>query len=486
VNIRCRRFLKLHTRDAVVALPGFLALLLCLLAACTVGPDYHRPKVPVPGNFRAATTMTAAESESMADLQWFEVFQDSELQNLIRTALAQNYDLLSAAARVEAERASLNISRSNLYPSLAVGANVAVNRPSRDGTLPLSPAFVPNQNRTFGEAALALLSYEVDIWGRLRRANEAALADLLAAEEARKAVITTLVGDVATAYFNLRELDYELDISKRTLASRRESLNLIKIRLAGGIATQLDLRQAEQLVASAAEVIPDLEQQISQTENLIKLLLAENPGPIARGQDLIEQPMPPQVPPGLPSALLDRRPDIRAAEQNLVAANADIGVAKAAFFPRISLTGIVGGQSTQLSTLFSKPNILWNFTPQIAQPLFTAGSLKSQVKLAEALRSNALLQYRKTVQTAFAEVSNTLIAHEKLQERRTQQELLVAALKDRTRLAYIRYRGGVDTLLDALGADQDLFRAERALAQIRLEELLSMVRLYKALGGGWQ
>ena len=291
---------------------------------------------------------------------------------------------------------------------------------------------------------------------------------------------------MATAYFNLRELDYELDISKRTLASRRESLNLIKIRLAGGIATRLDLRQAEQLVASAAEVIPGLEQQISQTENLIKLLLAENPGPIARGQDLTEQPMAPQVPPGLPSALLNRRPDIRAAEQNLVAANAEIGVAKAAFFPRISLTGIVGGQSTQLSTLFSKPNILWNFTPQIAQPLFTAGSLKSQVKLAEALRSNALLQYRKTVQTAFAEVSNTLIAHEKLQERRTQQELLVAALKDRTRLAYIRYRGGVDTLLDALGADQDLFRAERTLAQIRLEELLSVVQLYKALGGGWQ
>ena len=486
MNIRCRRFLKLHTRNSVAALPGFLVLLLCLLAACTVGPNYHRPKVPVPGNFRTATTVTAAESESLADLKWFEVFRDSELQNLIRTALAQNYDLLGAAARVEAERASLNISRSNLYPSLAVGANVAVNRPSRNGALPLSPAFVPNQNRTFGEAALDLLSYEVDIWGRLRRANEAALADLLAAEEARKAVITTLVSDVATAYFNLRELDYELDISKRTLASRRESLNLIKIRLAGGIATRLDLRQAEQLVASAAEVIPDLEQQISQTENLIKLLLAENPGPIARGQDLTEQPMAPQVPPGLPSALLNRRPDIRAAEQNLVAANAEIGVAKAAFFPRISLTGIVGGQSTQLSTLFSKPNILWNFTPQIAQPLFTAGSLKSQVKLAEALRSNALLQYRKTVQTAFAEVSNTLIAHEKLQERRTQQELLVAALKDRTRLAYIRYRGGVDTLLDALGADQDLFRAERALAQIRLEELLSMVQLYKALGGGWQ
>jgi len=423
---------------------------------------------------------------SLADLKWFEVFKDAKLQELERTALAQNYDLRDAAARVEAARASLGITRSDQFPNLDASANVSTIRVSRNGATPLPAALVPSQNRTFGGATLNLLSFELDIWGRLRRATEAARANLLGAEENRKAVMITLVSDVAGAYFSLRELDYELDISQRTLATRQESLDLIKNRQSGGVATLLDLRQGEQLVYTASETIPTLQQQIEQTENQISLLLGKNPGEITRGRSLTEQEMTPDVPAGLPSALLERRPDIRAAEQNLIAANAQIGVAKAAYFPQISLTGFLGGQGTQLSSLFSGPSGVWNFTPQVTQPIFTAGRLKSNVRLQEALRDSALVQYEKAIQTAFAEVSNALIAHQRVRESRVQQELLVAALQDRTRLAYVRYRGGVDTLLNALDADRDLFQSELTLSQIRLNELDSVVQLYKALGGGWQ
>jgi multidrug efflux system outer membrane protein len=252
------------------------------------------------------------------------------------------------------------------------------------------------------------------------------------------------------------------------------------------VATLLDLRQAEQLVYTAGGTIPTLQQAIEQTENQISLLMGRNPGEILRGRSLTEQQMPPNIPAGLPSALLERRPDIRVAEQRLVAANAEIGVAKAAYFPQITLTGFLGGQGTQLASLFSGPSAIWNFTPQVTQPIFTAGRLKSNVQLTEALRDSALIQYEKSIQTAFTEVSNALVAHQRIRESRTQQELLVAALQDRTQLAYVRYRGGVDTLLNALDADRDLFDAELALSQIRLNELDSVVQLYKALGGGWQ
>jgi multidrug efflux system outer membrane protein len=331
-----------------------------------------------------------------------------------------------------------------------------------------------------------LLSFEVDIWGRLRRATEAARANLLGAEETRKAVVTTLVSDVATSYFNLRELDQELDISRRTLATRQSSLELIRSRRTGGVATLLDQRQAEQLVYTATETIPSLQQEIEQTENNISLLLGSNPAEVARGRGLTEQDLPVEVPAGLPSSLLERRPDIRAAEQNLIAANAEIGVAKAAYFPQISLTGFLGGQGTQLSSLFSSASGVWSFTPQVTQPIFTAGRLKSNVRLSEALRESALAQYEKAIQTGFTDVSNALVAHQRVRESRVQQELLVAALQDRTRLAYVRYRGGVDTLLNALDADRDQFQAELNLAQIRRNELLTVVQLYKALGGGWQ
>jgi len=457
-----------------------------LLAGCTVGPNYHRPAVPVPNSFRAPGGAPSSDPASLADLKWFEVFKDERLQELERTALAQNYDLRDAAVRVEEARANLGITRSNQFPNAGAGADISTIRISRDGSTPLPASFVPSQNRTFGEATLSLLSYELDFWGRLRRATEAARANLLGAEENRKAVMTTLVSDVATAYFSLRELDDELVISQRTLATRQESLELIRNRQSGGVATLLELRQGEQLVYTATETIPTLQQQIEQTENQISLLLGRNPGEVLRGRGLTEQEMPPDVPPGLPSALLERRPDIRAAEQNLIAANAEIGVAKAAYFPQITLSGFLGGQGTQLSSLFSGPSAVWNFTPQVTQPIFTAGRLKSNVLLTQAQRDSALIQYEKAIQTAFTEVSNALIAHQRVRESRVQQELLVAALQDRTRLAYVRYRGGVDTLLNALDSDRDLFQAELTLSQIRLSELDTVVQLYKALGGGWQ
>ena len=324
------------------------------------------------------------------------------------------------------------------------------------------------------------------MWGRLRRATEAARADLLASEHNRQAVVTTLVSDVASAYFNLLGLDVELEIARRTLSVRQDSLALIRNRERGGLGTLLDVRQGEQLVHGAAQVIPAVEQLIEQTENQISFLLAGDPSAVARGRPLADQPQPPQVPAGLPSALLERRPDIRAAEQNLVAANAIIGVAKAAYFPRITLTGLLGFQSDQLSGLFSGPARMWQFVPQITQPIFNGGRVRSGVKLAEAQQQLALIEYERAIQNAFREVSDTLIQHRKVHEIRAEQELLVATLQDRSRMAYRRYEGGIDTLLNALDADRDLFEAELRLAQTKRNELLALVQLYRALGGGWQ
>jgi multidrug efflux system outer membrane protein len=464
----------------------FVVLAAFLSAGCAVGPNYKRPAIATPATFRAPQPLPPDQAESLADLKWFQVFKDAQLQELIRTALVRNYDLRDAVARVEAARANLGIIRSNQFPNFAAGGGVDFNRLSRDGATPIPAVLLPSQNRTFGTAALQLLSFEVDIWGRLRRATEAARAGLLSAEETRKAVVTTLVGDVATSYLALRELDYELEISRRTLRTREESLALVRQRQAGGVSTRLDLRQAEQLVYTAAESIPIIQQQIEQRENQISLLLGENPGAVARGRNLTEQEFPPEVPPGLPSALLERRPDIRAAEQDLIAANAEIGVARAAYFPQVSLSGFLGGASTQLSTLFSGAHSTWNLAPQVTQPIFTAGRIKSSVRLAQAERDHALVQYEKTIQTAFTEVSDALSAHQRMRESREKQEALVTALEDRLRLAYLRYRGGVDTQLNALDADRDLFQAQLSLAQLRLEEILSVVQLFKALGGGWQ
>jgi NodT family efflux transporter outer membrane factor (OMF) lipoprotein len=461
------------------------AVMLSLLANSAVAQkQYQPPAVKTPDTFRGTDATVPTDQNSIGDLKWFEVFKDEELQKLLKTAFVQNYDLRAAVARINAERANLGLARSNQFPQVEAGADLTTTRTSSNGQFAVPG--VEGRTRSVGSVLLNLLSFELDIWGRRRQETKAARAQLRASEEDRKAVMTTVVGDVATGYFSLLELDSELDIAKRTLATREDSLRLIKLRQQGGVATMLDVRQAEELVYQASQTIPDSQRLIEQTENLISLLLGNNPGPIPRGKSLTEQQELPAVPTGLPSSLLERRPDIRAAEENLVAQRALVSAARKAYFPTISLTGFFGFQSSQLSNLFTGSTRAWSFVPQITQPIFTAGRLKSNVKFAKAQQEFAVVQYQQTIQTAFREVSDALVEYRKVKEIRTQQELLVTTLQDRSRLAYLRYQGGVDSLLNALDADRDLFNAELSLTQTRRNELLSLVQLYKALGGGWQ
>jgi NodT family efflux transporter outer membrane factor (OMF) lipoprotein len=457
-------------------------LLVSLTSSVALGQKYERPKVDTPTVYRGADAPPASP-QSLADEKWFEVFQDQKLQELVRDALVHNYDLREAVANIDQARAALGITRSDQFPTIGASADLVTERLSRDGSFTLPEPV--KRDRTFGSVLLNLFTWELDIWGRVRKATKAARADLLAAEETRRAVLTTLVSDVAGSYFNLRELDLELDIAKRTLASRQESLRIIQLRQERGVSNLLELRQAQELVYSATEVIPALEQSTEQQENFLSYLTGRNPQPILRGESLTEQKMP-SIPEGLPSDLIERRPDIRAAEQQLIAANARIGVAKAAYFPRISLTGFLGFESAQLSSLFSPARSVWGLAPQLAQPIFTGGRLKSNVRFTQAQQEAFLVNYQKTVQNAFREVSDSLIAHRKVRQVRAERESLVSTLRDRVRLAYMRYNGGVSNLLEALDADRNLFNAELSLAQARRDELLSVVQVYKALGGGWQ
>ena len=463
------------------------AAVVSLLAGSVAGQKrYERPAVKTPDTFRGADAVLPPDQTSIGDLKWFEVFKDEKLQELVRTAMVQNYDLRAAVARINAGRANLGLARSDQFPQFEASADLTTTRAPRNGQLGASGQGGGGKTHSVGSVLLSLLTFELDIWGRLRQQTKAARAELRASEEDRKAVMTLVVGEVATGYFSLLELDSELDIGKRTLATREDSLRLIKLRQQGGLATMLDVRQAEELVYQASQTIPDTERAIEQTENQISLLLGNNPGPIPRGQSLTQQHELPAVPAGLPSSLLERRPDIRAAEENLVAQHVLVYAAKAAYFPRISLTGLLGFQSNQLSSLFTGPSGAWSLVPQITQPIFTAGRLKSNVKFAKAQEELALVQYQQTIQNSFREVSDALVQYRKVKEIRTQQELLVTTLQDRSRLAYLRYQGGVDSLLNALDADRELFDAELSLAQTRRNELLSLVQLYKALAGGWQ
>lgn len=468
-------------RNQLIAGTIVVCLLANAVAAQTKGPS---PAVQTPVAFRGVDPNAAPDRNSIGDLKWFEVFKDQELQKLVRTAMVQNYDLRAAVVRIDAARANLGLTRSEQFPQFEASADVTSVRTSQNGQLA-----IPGQggrSRSFGSVLLNLLTFELDVWGRLRQQTKAARAELRASEEDRKAVMTTVVGDVAGQYFTLLELDSELEIAKRTLATREDSLRLIRARQQGGVATMSDVRQAEELVYQATQTIPDTERLIEQTENQISLLLGNNPASIQRGRPLAQQEELPAVPPGLPSSLLERRPDIRAAEENLVAQKALVSAAKKAFFPRISLTGLLGFQSDQLSGLFTGPSRAWTFVPQITQPIFTGGRLKSDVKFAKAQQQLALIQYQQTVQNAFREVSDALVQYRKFKEIRVQQALLVDTLRDRSRLAYLRYEGGVDTLLNALDSDRELFNAELNLTQTKRNELLSLVQLYKALGGGWQ
>jgi multidrug efflux system outer membrane protein len=329
-------------------------------------------------------------------------------------------------------------------------------------------------------------SWNLDFWGQYRRATEAARASLLASEWGRRAVLTTVVANVATAYFQLREYDLELDIAQRTLVSRQKSLTLTQTLAAGGATSMVDVRQAQQLVETAAETIPNVEREIQQEENAISILLGENPAGISRGLQLIQEPLPPDVPAGLPSSLLERRPDIREAEQNLVAANAEIGVARAAYFPQISLTGSGGFESIGLGLLLSGSSVIGNFAGSVTQPIFNAGKLRANVKLAKAEQQQELLTYEQTIQQAFSDVSNALIAYRKYRDFREHQELLTGCAQQADNLSQIRYRGGATTYLEVLTSETSYFSAELTLAQARLNERLSLVEIYNALGGGWE
>jgi len=450
-----------------------------LLTGCTLGPKYKRPPVTVPDTYRGhapdAGPQTAA---SFGDEKWWTVFQDPQLQELIREALAQNYDVRIAAARVLQAQALLGITRADQFPTITGGASSSNER------LPatrITPAFETSPS----QVNLSLF-WELDFWGKFRRATEAARATLLAAEWGRKAVMSSLVSNVASAYFQLLELDLEMEISRRTLGSRRESLRLVEVRARGGTTSLLDVRQSEQLVYTAAAAIPDLERRTEQQENLISVLLGKNPAPVTRGKPLVENSLLPVVPAGLPSSLLERRPDIQSSEQQLVAANARIGVAKAAYFPQITLTAVGGYQSPALTNLFTGPAGLWSFGGQLLQPIFTGGRIRSNVRLTEAQQQETVLVYQQSIQQAFREVSDSLVASRKNQEFRAQEELLTNSAQDATRLANMRYQGGVTSYLEVLDSDTRYFDAQLSLAQAQLNERLAMVQLYNALGGGWQ
>lgn len=460
---------------------GAIAIAAILLAGCTVGPNYRKPAVKTPESFRGAGEPSAPSSAtaiSIADQKWWQVFQDEQLQKLVRTALENNYDVRIAANRILQAEAQLGITRADQYPSVDAGANITTQRSPQTGP-------IPQFSRTAGQATLSA-RWEIDFWGRYRRATEAARAELLATEWARQAVVSTLVADVAGRYFTLRELDLELEISRRTLASRQESLKLTKLLEERGVNSKLDVRQAEQLVYTAGTQIPDLERRVEQHENAISTLLGANPDAVGRGRALTEEPKPVEIPAGLPSALLERRPDIRQAEQLLIAANARIGVAKSAFFPRIALTGAGGFQSSALTELFSGPAGLWNFAANLTQPVFTGGRIRSNVRLTEAQQQEALLRYQQTIQLAFREVSDALVARRKNQEFTAQQRLLVESARDAARLSDLRYRAGQTNYLEVLTNETNLFEAELRLAQAQVNELLALVELYRALGGGWQ
>jgi multidrug efflux system outer membrane protein len=451
-----------------------------VVAGCTVGPNYQRPPAGAPDAFRGETPgqSSDASTPSLGDERWWQVFQDESLQALIRTALEHGYDVRMAAARIIEAQAQLGITRADQFPTISAGVNVLGERPS------VALGF-PSKNIGAIEVQ-GSVAWQLDFWGQFRRATEGARAQLLASEWGRRAVVTTLISQVASAYFGLRALDLELEISQRTLASRQESLQLTQVREQGGATSLLDVRQAEQLVFGATAEIATLEREIEQQENFVSVLLGSNPGPVVRGLALTEQPHPPDVPAGLPSTLLERRPDIQQAEQRLVAANAQIGVAKSAYFPQIALTGSGGFESTALTALFIGTNTIWTAAASVTQPVFTAGRTRSQVALAEARREEASISYQQTIRQAFREVSDALVGYRKLRESREQEGLLLGAAEDARRLATIRYQGGVTSYLEVLDADTRLLDAELGLARAELSELSALVEIYQALGGGWQ
>lgn len=444
------------------------------LGGCAVGPDYRRPALPAPEGFYGSPGPSS--EASLADTKWWDLFGDPVLRSLIEEALRNGYDVRLAAARVEEARARYGIAGSLYYPEVGVSAGLSRLHTSAYAT----PGNVTGNQIT----ANGLLSWELDVWGRIRRLNEAARAQYLATEEGRRGVELSLVADVASAYFDLRELDAELEISRRTRATFQDTYDLFERRLEGGAASALETARAEVLLANASAGIPALEQRIVARENQITLLLGRPPGPVPRGGALTEQALPPAVPAGLPSALLLRRPDVREAEQTLVAANANVGVARAAFYPTLSLTGLLGGLSPGLRDLFAAGRT-WSIGTGLLGPLFAGGGLRAQERVARAQFDQARVAYEEAVTRALGEVSSGLVAIDKLAVEETERGREVNAARESVRLATRRYESGFSAYFEVLDALQLLLPAETALAQTRRDRLTAFVSFYRSLGGGW-
>jgi multidrug efflux system outer membrane protein len=464
------------------------------LSGCMLGPDYQRPDIDAPETFRddyitekaseniSQTKIDLPAGQSLADTPWWEVFNDPALVALINEALQNNHDLKIAAARVEEARAFAGISRSALFPQIGLGLGY-----QKQGTSELSDP----QNTATGDTyrnynAAATLSWELDMFGRLRRQDESAIATWIATEQGRRSVLISLIADVASNYFLLRELDLELEIAKRTLESNVAQVTYYRDRLEGGVSNRLEVDQAEANRRATAATIPDIQRRIIIQENLLNFLLGKAPGRIARGISLLEQHFPPQIPAGVPLQLLERRPDVVQAEQQLVSANADIGAAKALFFPSISITGNSGRLSKDFSDLNDHDANIWNLNANITQPIFQGGRILSNYEAAKARFDQALAQYQKAVQNSFRETSNALTSIHALRDSRIEVEKSVSALRDAAALSRDRYDGGLANYLEILIADQQLFAAELQLAQLRGSEFTALVDFYRALGGGWQ
>jgi outer membrane protein, multidrug efflux system len=452
------------------------ALLLLTLSGCKLGPNYKRPALDVPGQYRGAPNLDQQQltGPSFAEMKWPSVYQDPVLQGLIKEALTNNYNVRIAAANIEEASANLGIVRANQFPTLS-GSYSTINE--RSGQLPGAP--------TIDTLGLSL-SYIVDFWGQYRRATEQARANLLGTEYARSVVIITLISDVATDYFLLLELDDQLGISQQTVATQKESVRINTIGFKGGQYAITDVYQAQLLVQQAESSVITTQESMEQTENSLSILLGRNPGPIARGLKLPDQPHLPEVPPGLPSTLLERRPDVKQSEEALVAANANVGVAKAAFFPQISLTGTFGASSTALTSFLQGPATFWTAGGTLAQPIFEGGRIRSNYRLAWAERNAAELTYKQTVQGAFGDVANGLVGYRQSRAYRQKIEEQTATYAETSRLAEVQFRGGYVSFLQVLTTQQQYFSSELTLAQAWYTELQSYATLYQALGGGWE
>jgi outer membrane protein, multidrug efflux system len=463
-----------------------IAPCLALLASgCALGPNYQRPAVPTPPTWRE---IPVAEAQSLANTPWWELFDDPQLQELIRIALVENKDLKIAVERIEEARARYGFSKADFWPKVDLSGTAGRLRFS-EGSLVHTPdgdaatADVDTERSIYSVSAD--VSWELDFFGRIRRTTEAQKALFLGTQEARRSAVLTLVADVARAYFELRDLDRRLDIARRTIESRREYLLLAKDRFEGGVTPEIDFRQAEAELRRVEVVVFDLERLIAVKENELSVLLGRSPGEVVRGRAADEQKLPAAVPAGLPSELLDRRPDVREAEQSLAAFTANIGAAKALLFPRIALTGSFGFASTDLDTLFEGPSKSWNILGNLLQPIFNAGKNKRRVEVTESQQRQALYAYERTILQAFRETEDALVAYQKTGQQRTAQADRVKAERKVLELAELRYRGGVAAYLEVLDAQRSLFGAELDEAQTIGSNLVSLVRLYKALGGGW-